>query len=72
MFRGVEILIYVFDIVNMDADMQRFEDVITAVEENSPSAKVFVLLHKMDLIYAEDRFRIFFEKQAAIKGRSSQ
>jgi len=72
MFRGVEILIYVFDIVNMDADMQRFEDVITAVEENSPSAKVFVLLHKMDLIYAEDRFRIFFEKQGAIKGRSSQ
>ena len=73
MFRGVEILIYVFDITTMDeTSIAQYDEVLLGVEENSPNATIFVLFHKMDLLDAEDRFRVFAEKQAAIKESSLQ
>lgn len=46
--------------------------VLEAMEENSPDAKVFVLIHKMDLIAEEFRVREFNQRSQLIKERSQQ
>ena len=73
-FRNVEVLIYVFDIETGDLgnDITLFDGVLEAMEENSPDAKVFVLIHKMDLIAEDDRVREFNQRAALIKERSQQ
>jgi len=59
-FRGVKILIFVFDVesitneANQSADIDEFETTVQNVEEFNPDARVFVLIHKMDLIPDED------------------
>ena len=56
-FRSVELLIYVFDIESdcPEKDFDHFAGVLEAVEENSPEARIFVLIHKMDLVAEEER-----------------
>lgn len=51
-FQNVEVLIYVFDIESkdVDKDMQYYQYCIEALSQNSPDAKIFCLIHKMDLI----------------------
>lgn len=63
-FRSVEVLIYVFDIESEspEKDFDHFEEVLTAITENSPDARVFVLVHKMDLVAEEDRDGIFHDR----------
>lgn len=55
-FRNVEVLIYVFDISSktVDQDLEQFENVLGAIAENSPDAKIFILVHKMDLVAKEE------------------
>lgn len=64
-FASVAVLIFVFDVESREfnADLVNFASIITALHENSPQAKIFVLIHKMDLIAAE-------KKQAVLKERS--
>lgn len=73
-FRNVEVLIYVFNIesVDMEKDIQLFDDVIEAMEENSPDASIFILIHKMDMVAEEDRLRAFQERETLLKDRSNQ
>jgi len=73
-FRNVEVLIYVFDIESgdLDNDIQLFDNVIEAMEENSPDASIFILIHKMDMVAEEDRVRAFQERETLLKDRSSQ
>ena len=73
-FRNVEVLIYVFDIdsVDLDNDITLFDGVLEALEQNSPTASIFVLIHKMDLVSEEDRERAFIEREALISSRSQQ
>jgi len=51
-FKNVEVLIHVFDIYSneVEKDLQAFTSCIDAMVEHSKDAKVFVLIHKMDLI----------------------
>jgi len=42
------------------------------MEQNSPDASIFILIHKMDLVSEEERERAFLERSAIIQGRSSQ
>lgn len=60
-FRMVEVLIYVFDISSKEVpkDMETFLRCLENLQEYSPRAKVFVLLHKMDLVRADRRDQIF-------------
>ncbi len=71
-FRNVEVLIYVFDIESreLDADFELFESVVEAMEQNSPDASIFVLIHKMDLVPEEERQKVFNLREARIKERS--
>ena len=56
-FRNVEVLIYVFDVESRehDKDIHYYQSCLEAILQNSPKAKVFCLVHKMDLIPDEQR-----------------
>lgn len=56
-FKNVEVLIYVFDIESkeVDKDMQYYQYCLEALKQNSPDAKIFCLIHKMDLIPDDQR-----------------
>lgn len=73
-FRNVEVLIYVFDIDSGDLenDIALFDGILEAMEQNSPDASIFILIHKMDLVSEEDRERAFAERSALIQSRSQQ
>ena len=61
-------LIYVFDIESEspEEDFDHFARVLTAIQENSPDARIFVLVHKMDLVHEEERDAIFLERHELI------
>lgn len=56
-FRNVEVLIYVFDVESreVDKDMHYYQSCLEAILQNSPDAKVFCLIHKMDLLPEDQR-----------------
>jgi Ras-related GTP-binding protein A/B len=67
-FRSVELLIYVFDIESEspEKDFDHFCGVLEAIEESSPDARIFVLVHKMDLVAEEDRMTILNDRKRLI------
>jgi Ras-related GTP-binding protein A/B len=67
-FRSVELLIYVFDIESEspEKDFDHFCGVLEAMEENSPDARIFVLVHKMDLVAEADRASILADRSRLI------
>ncbi|XP_015364423.1 PREDICTED: ras-related GTP-binding protein A [Diuraphis noxia] len=69
-FRNVEVLIYVFDVESRDEELKRdlryYETCLSAIYENSPSAKVFCLIHKMDLLQEDQRDKIFSDRENEI------
>eukprot|EP00970_Alexandrium_tamarense_P020084 scaffold14826_cov179-Alexandrium_tamarense.AAC.3 len=68
-FRSVELLIYVFDIESdcPEKDFDHFAGVLEALEENSPDARIFVLVHKMDLVAEEERELILEDRRRLIE-----
>ncbi|KAH8549173.1 ras-related GTP-binding protein A-like protein [Umbelopsis sp. PMI_123] len=54
-FKNVEVLIYVFDVESRDVerDMHYYQSCLEAIMANSREAKIFCLVHKMDLMYEE-------------------
>ncbi|RIB25894.1 ras-related GTP-binding protein A-like protein [Gigaspora rosea] len=71
-FRNVEVLIYVFDVESreIERDMHYYQDCLEAILANSKDAKIFCLIHKMDLVQEELRTRIFTERLNELKTRS--
>ncbi|KAK4539713.1 hypothetical protein LTR36_010424 [Oleoguttula mirabilis] len=63
-FSSVAVLIFVFDISSKVAasDMVSFADTIRALHEFSPNSKIFVLIHKMDLVPGEQKARALQQK----------
>ncbi|XP_055546168.1 ras-related GTP-binding protein A isoform X2 [Wyeomyia smithii] len=68
-FRNVEVLIYVFDVESreLDRDMHYYQSCLEAILQNSPDAKIFCLVHKMDLVAEEQRDIIFKEREEDLK-----
>ena len=56
-FRQVGVLIYVFDVESreLDKDMHYYQSCLEAILQNSPEAKIFCLVHKMDLVQDDQR-----------------
>lgn len=56
-FRNVEVLIYVFDVESreLEKDMHYYQSCLEAILQNSPEAKIFCLIHKMDLVQEDQR-----------------
>ncbi|CAG0882872.1 unnamed protein product [Darwinula stevensoni] len=68
-FRNVEVLIYVFDVESreLDRDMHYYQTCLEAILQNSPEAKIFCLIHKMDLVQEDQRDIIFKEREEDLK-----
>ncbi|MED6245880.1 hypothetical protein ATANTOWER_009543, partial [Ataeniobius toweri] len=68
-FRNVEVLIYVFDVESreLEKDMHYYQSCLEAILQNSPDAKVFCLVHKMDLVQEDQRDLIFKEREEDLK-----
>jgi len=60
-FRNVEVLIYIFDIESREVkkDLMYYRSCVEAIQHNSKDAKIFCLIHKMDLIPEEQREQVF-------------
>ncbi|KAI9173107.1 GTP-binding protein gtr1 [Blastocladiella emersonii ATCC 22665] len=71
-FRNVEVLIYIFDVESreLERDFDYFQSCIDAIKQNSKDAKVFCLVHKMDLVQEDMRDRIFEDRVNQIMSRS--
>lgn len=56
-FRNVEVLIYVFDVESreLEKDMHYYQSCLEAILQNSRDAKIFCLVHKMDLVQEDQR-----------------
>jgi len=68
-FSNVAVLIYVFDVVSKDSarDLEYFAGIKRAIVANSNSARVFCLVHKMDLVQEENRETTFLAKEAELR-----
>ncbi|KAK3621341.1 GTP-binding protein gtr1 [Elasticomyces elasticus] len=68
-FTSVAVMIFVFDISSREAaaDMLSFASTIRALYEFSPSSKIFVLIHKMDLVPADQKARVFQQKAIDVR-----
>lgn len=68
-FKSVEVLIYVFDVESreLEKDINYYQTCLEALLQNSPQAKVFCLIHKMDLVQDDQRNLIFTEREEDLK-----
>ena len=71
-FQHVAVLIYVFDIETREAlkDLEYFRDCIDGLKKYSAEAKVFLLVHKMDLV-REDAGDVLAKKKAQLEQESA-
>ncbi|ORY93527.1 ras-related GTP-binding protein A-like protein [Syncephalastrum racemosum] len=71
-FKNVEVLIYVFDVISaeLDKDIHYYQSCLESILTYSPNAKVFCLIHKMDLIQEDRRGQVFAEHQKELQVRS--
>lgn len=63
-------LIYVFDIEsdNVQQDEAYFQSCLSAIKQHSPDARIFCLIHKMDLIPTpQERQRVYENKTAQLQ-----
>lgn len=60
-FKMVQVLIHVFDVESksIDKDIEIFVKALTNLQQFSLDAKIFVLLHKMDLVQIDKRAELF-------------
>jgi len=72
-FRNVEVLIYIFDIESreLQKDIAYYKSCVEAIQQNSKDAKVFCLIHKMDLIQEDQREQVFKKRESELVGISS-
>ncbi|EPE08498.1 gtp-binding protein gtr1 [Ophiostoma piceae UAMH 11346] len=73
-FSNVGVLIYVFDIESRDVerDLATYVSVISALTQYSSGAKVFVLIHKMDLIVATQREAFFEDRVRLVRQKTAE
>ena len=59
-----QVLIYVFDVASaeLEDDLLYYASTVEALAQFSPEARIFVLLHKMDLVPEIERERVFAER----------
>eukprot|EP00871_Galdieria_phlegrea_P003892 jgi/Galph1/4503/GphlegSOOS_G3150.1 len=67
-FSEVQVLIYVFDIMSTECerDCQYFNKVLKSLLPSSPNAKVYCLLHKVDLVPEHQREAVFDERKRRV------
>eukprot|EP01092_Planopodium_desertum_P007799 TRINITY_DN32244_c0_g1_i1.p1 TRINITY_DN32244_c0_g1~~TRINITY_DN32244_c0_g1_i1.p1 ORF type:complete len:308 (-),score=10.61 TRINITY_DN32244_c0_g1_i1:31-885(-) len=68
-FRNVAVLIYLFDITSSEvkAELRYYKSCVEALNEFSPTAKVFCLIHKTDLLPPEEIEKQFAARTAELE-----
>lgn len=68
-FRNVQVLIFVFDVDSKEheKDVYYYKQCLDALQQNSPDAKIFCLVHKMDLVAEEAREETFKQKESELR-----
>lgn len=70
MFHDVEVMVYVFDVEKMDQELDRdyyfYLECLEALRKHSPAAKVYCLVHKMDLIRHAKRSSVFERRRTEL------
>lgn len=71
-FSNVEVLIYVFDVESKEVqkDMDYYQSCLDAIGQSSKDAKIFCLLHKMDLIPEEERDELLAQRTQQLQQMS--
>ena len=77
-FSGVGVLIYVFGVDSPQfstppddsEDLTTYAAIVRALAENSSQARVFALVHKMDLVQSDFKDQVLRDKISLIKERS--
>lgn len=71
-FSNVAVLIYVFDITSeeLEKDLRYYQATIENLAALSPDARIFVLIHKMDLVPELDREAVFKDRTEVIRSVS--
>ncbi|CAF4715393.1 unnamed protein product [Rotaria sp. Silwood1] len=64
-FKNVEVLIYVFDVQSpeVDKDLHYYQSCLESILQHSSNAKIFCLIHKMDLIPEDMRSTVFTQRE---------
>ncbi|CAF3357199.1 unnamed protein product [Rotaria socialis] len=67
-FKNVEVLIYVFDVQSqeLDKDLHYYQSCLESILQHSNQAKIFCLIHKMDLVPEDSRDTLFNERQTML------
>ncbi|EME81757.1 uncharacterized protein MYCFIDRAFT_33086 [Pseudocercospora fijiensis CIRAD86] len=73
-FTSVAVLIFVFDIASKEAapDLISFASTIRALQEFSPNSKIFVLVHKMDLVAPDQKNTVYAQKVKEVRATCEQ
>ncbi|KAK4096428.1 hypothetical protein N658DRAFT_480699 [Parathielavia hyrcaniae] len=73
-FSNVGVLIYVFDIESRDVerDLATYVNIVSALVQYSREAKIFVLIHKMDLIQPMTREDVFEHRAVLVRRKTSE
>ena len=71
-FSNVGVLIYVFDIESrdFDRDLLTYRSIISALSQFSPTAAIYILIHKMDLVVPNQREDMYNDRVAVIRSKS--
>jgi len=68
-FSKVQCMIFVFNVDSKETqkELANYKRVIDALKEYSPNAKIFALIHKVDLIPRESQAKVFAQKESEVK-----
>jgi Ras-related GTP-binding protein A/B len=58
------------DVSPVQKDLRFYQSTVEAISQNSPGAKVFVLLHKMDLVPEAEREAFVADRKAGVSART--
>ena len=73
-FSNVGVLIYVFDIESrdVDRDLATYVAILSALLQFSPAAKIYILIHKMDLVVPSAREAMFDERVRVVRQKTAE
>ena len=73
-FSNVGVLIYVFDIESrdVDRDLATYVTILSALLQFSPTAKIYILIHKMDLVVPSARESMYEDRVRLVRQKTSE
>ncbi|EHK20015.1 uncharacterized protein TRIVIDRAFT_89877 [Trichoderma virens Gv29-8] len=71
-FSNVGVLIYVFDIESrdVDRDLATYVSILSALLQFSPTAKIYILVHKMDLVVPNARETVYDDRVRLVRQKT--